>query len=366
MKHSATMKACVTFFILIIAGCAALQSLAQSLPKGTYAPPVYKPPTKEQRNKWLAKLPENVILSAPYTPYKNDELRSLNATEDNVYRLASNAKKLGVNLVWVPGSMGQFQALTVDERKLLLKLWVKAGKDLGIYVVAHVGSNCVQKSRDLAMHAASVGADAIASVPPFYLFEPATTDANIDNVLEFLREISMAAPNLPFLYYHIVPNIFENSVTEFLQEAYAKFPHLIGIKWVRMNYADWFASVQKFNKTHALLFAPEPKLASFSLGPGRGVVLAEDFYAPTYLNMRKLYYASFNLQDAASAEQQWKYDAEAIFGKYGGTAAKRMVYEKFIGLDMGDSRRPLLPFLGEKDELFNELEAIGFFNHTIL
>ena len=41
-------------------------------------------------------------------------------------------------------------------------------------------------------------------------------------------------------------------------------------------------------------------------------------------------------------------------------------YEKFIGLDMGDSRRPLLPFLGEKDKLFNELETIGFFNHTIL
>ena len=120
------MKACVTFFIFIIMGCAAFQSLAQSLPKGTYAPPVYKPPTKEQRNKWLSEMPENVILSAPYTPYKNDELRSLNATEDNVYRLASNAKKLGVNLVWVPGSMGQFQALTVDERKLLLKLWFPA------------------------------------------------------------------------------------------------------------------------------------------------------------------------------------------------------------------------------------------------
>ena len=84
-------------------------------------PHIYKPPTKEQRNKWLSELPENVILSAPYTPYKDDELRSLNATEDNVYRLASNAKRLGVNLVWVPRSMGQFQALTVDERETLAK-----------------------------------------------------------------------------------------------------------------------------------------------------------------------------------------------------------------------------------------------------
>ena len=84
---------------------------------------------------------------------------TLNATEENVYLLAKNAKRLGVNLVWVPGSMGQFQALTVDERKTLLEYWVKAAKDLDIYVVAHIGSNCIQKSRELAAHAAAVGAN---------------------------------------------------------------------------------------------------------------------------------------------------------------------------------------------------------------
>ena len=156
-------------------------------------------------------------------------------------------------------------------------------------------------------------------------------------------------------------NIFQQSITEFLTDATTKFPHLVGIKWVKLSFPDWFASVRKYNKTHALLFAPEPKIASFSLGPGRGVVLAEDFYAPTYLNMQKLYYE--NEQDAASAEQEWKYNAEAIFGKYGGTAAKRVTYEKFIGFDMGPSRRPLLPFVGNKEELFNELDGIGFFNH---
>ena len=344
------------FLVLSFSTIFALDSAVKS-----YTISKYKPPTSGQREKWLSEMPENVILSAPYTPYKNDELRTLNATEENIYLLAKNAKRLGVNLVWVPGSMGQFQALTVDERKTLLEYWVKAAKDLDIYVVAHVGSNCIQKSRELAAHAAAVGANSIASVPPFYLYEPVTSDANIDIVLDYLKEISMAAPNLPFFYYHIVPNIFQQSITEFLTDATTKFPHLIGIKWVKLNFADWFASVRQYNKTHALLFAPEPKIASFSLGSGRGVVLAEDFYAPTYLNMQNLYYK--NEQDAASAEQEWKYNAEAIFGKYGGTAAKRVTYEKFIGFDMGPSRRPLLPFVGNKEELFNELDGIGFFNH---
>lgn len=44
-----------------------------------------------------------------------------------------------------------------------------------------------------------------------------------------------------------------------------------------------FLTVNAFNNTHALLFAPEPKLQSFATGIGRGAILAEDFYAPTYL-----------------------------------------------------------------------------------
>ena len=165
-----------------------------------------------------------------------------------------------------PWEHGAVSSINCRREETLAKALGEGGKELGIYVVAHVGSNCVQKSRELAM-CPSVGANAIASVPPFYLFEPATTDANIDNVLGFLREISMATPNLPFLYYHIVPNIFQNSVTEFCRRP-TKISHLIGIKWVKMNYADWFSSVQQFNKTHALLFAPEPKLASFGWGLG--------------------------------------------------------------------------------------------------
>ena len=49
------------------------------------------------------------------------------------------------------------------------------------------------------------------------------------------------------------------------------------------------AIVGRYNSTRALLFAPEPKLASFALGQGRGTILAEDFYAPTYLRMRCAY-----------------------------------------------------------------------------
>ena len=56
-----------------------------------------------------------------------------------------------------------------------------------------------------------------------------------------------------------------------------------------------------------VLFAPEPKLQGFALqNPYNGAVLAEDFYAPTYLRMRAAYVAGNAA--AALAEQHWKQD----------------------------------------------------------
>jgi N-acetylneuraminate lyase len=62
----------------------------------------------------------------------------------------------------------------------------------------------------------------------------------------------------------------------------------LGVKYVSPDTNDWFLSVNAFNSTYALLFAPEPKLQSFALGFGRGTVLAEDFYAPTYIRFATL------------------------------------------------------------------------------
>lgn len=84
---------------------------------------------------------------------------------------------------------------------------------------------------------------------------------------------------------------------------------LLGIKYVDTDTLDWMNIVNSYNDTHVLMFAPEPKLQSFSigmsltplkhvfcdnlwlLGIGRGTVLAEDFYAPTYLRMHRAFVA---------------------------------------------------------------------------
>ena len=74
------------------------------------------------------------------------------------------------------------------------------------------------------------------------------------------------------------------------------------------------------------MFAPEPKLASFSLAPGHGVILAEDYFAQTYARMRAAYLRG----DAAAAaeEQEWKRNVSQAIGA-AGSAAGRTLYRKF-------------------------------------
>ena len=98
-----------------------------------------------------------------------------------------------------------------------------------------------------------------------------------------------------------------------------------------------------------------------ALGTGRGTILAEDFFAATYVSMQR----KFDAGDLAGArdEQDFKLQASAILSKYGGAAAERALYRRFplMNFDFGPPRLPARPF-GESNwpKLEAELEAIGF------
>jgi hypothetical protein len=55
-------------------------------------------------------MPKPMILSAPFTPFTNQNTINLTA----VPALADHAAKFGVNTVWTVGGMGQFETLTMN------------------------------------------------------------------------------------------------------------------------------------------------------------------------------------------------------------------------------------------------------------
>ena len=308
--------------------------------------------------------PSEMLLHAPFTPFTANG--TLNATDDIVSRLAKQARAFGVTTIFVGGSMGEFDAMTFAERKALTTAWVKAAKPLGLYVISHCGTQgSLSDAIDMAQHAAAVGADAIASVPPFYE-RPQTVLA----LLDYLSQLASGAPKLPLIYYHIpshtgvtfkMMDLFDGAAA-LGNDGSPRLPTLAGVKYVDTDFADWFALTRKYNDTKALLFAPEPKLTSFALGVGRGVVLAEDFFAPTYAKMK----AAFDTHDLGMAhdEQEWKLKAMQALKRYGGGSAERVLYRRLCAnVDLGPPRPPKVR-MPEADWpcLQSDLAKLGFWS----
>ncbi|XP_051758078.1 N-acetylneuraminate lyase isoform X2 [Ctenopharyngodon idella] len=107
-------------------------------------------------------------------------------------------EKQNVKSVFVNGTTGEGCSLTVDERKQLAAAWCQHGKGKLEQVVVHVGCMSIKDSQELARHAASIGADAIAVISPSY-FKPINAEA----LRLFIKEVSASAPDLPMYYYHL-------------------------------------------------------------------------------------------------------------------------------------------------------------------
>lgn len=310
-------------------------------------------------------LPDFMVLSAPWSPFKADQ----SIDPSPIASLAPQFAAHGVNTVWAVGGMGQFDTMTVAERNTLLQAWVQEGHKNNIYIIAHVGSVVQSDAIEMAKYALSQGADAIAAVPPFY-----EGQGSFDALVNWFTPICAAAPGLPFFYYHIPGSTkWAINVHDFVAYAQPKLPCLKGIKYVDGNQGDFLNCVtDPTMKDIIFMWAPEPKIQSFAF-PGRGTILAESFYAGTFLRM----WDQFNRgnHSAARQEQLWKSQVEAVFSKYasiGGTStdvAKRSVYPALcgqscdIGLPRSPSVRVALPGQVFAD-MVQALTQLGFFNQS--
>ena len=304
----------------------------------------------------LTVMPTNAVLHAPWTPFTSTGALNLSV----VPALAADAAAGGCNVVWCSGGMGQFDTLTLAERKAVAEAWMSAAASLDLFVIVHVGTTVQADAIELARHAASIGASGIGAVPPYY-----SKPSGPAGVAAWMAPVAAAAPSTPFFYYHI-PGATGVSISmlALFPAALAAIPSFAGVKYVSGDLADFAALQAAYGRvvpSLALMFAPEPKLAGVGLG-ARGVVLAESFFAPTWLRMCHAVLA--NNWAAARAEQQWKMRIADIFSSFAGDG-ERTVYRATIGVDMGPPRAPSTPLAeGDYSALIAQLRAAGFFNQS--
>lgn len=161
------------------------------------------------------------IITAAVTPLSADgHALAKRESFERYYRFLLDRK---INGLFVCGTTGEGMLLTLDERRAVAELAVDvvAGE---IPVLVHVGCNSTAESVELARHAASIRADAIGAITPyFYTYDPLAQ-------AQHFKAIANAVPGLPvFLYY--LPSYAHNDLSpDLLAELRRACPNIIGLK----------------------------------------------------------------------------------------------------------------------------------------
>lgn len=292
------------------------------------------------------------LVAATFTPLHADGSLNLDAIGPMVDLLVAQ----GIAGLYVCGSTGEGPLLTTEERLAASQAYVQAAGGR-LPVVVHVGHSSPAEARSLAAHAQKIGATAISAVSPWY-FKP----GSVDVLVRCLAEVAAGAPQLPFYYYHI-PSLtgVALDMVEFLRQAPAKIPTLVGLKYTAPTVDELQACLDFEGGRFDVLFGRDEMLLSGLAVGARGAIGSTyNFAAPLY---RRLI-AAFERNDLAAAREcQARSVAMIRIVLKSQTLSICKYLMKLLGVDCGPVRLPLLTV--DRDEevrIEKELRAVGYFD----
>ncbi len=291
------------------------------------------------------------LTAATHTPFGADGEVNLAVVPQIVEHLIST----GVSALYVAGSTGEGVSLTADERRAVAEAYVSASGGR-LPVIVQVGSNSLAESRNLAAHAQSVGADVISSNAPSYF-----RIGSVDGLVTAMSQITSAAPDLPFYYYHI-PRFTgaEIDMIDFLGQADQAIPNLAGLKYSDLQIHEYQACLNFDGGRYDILWGiDEMLLSALVIGAGGAVGSTYNIAAPLYRRIIDAWDAG----DIAEA-RKWQLcsvELVRVLVSHGLHPSIKAVMGMF-GIDVGPCRLPLGGLDdGSKAQLRTDLEAIGFF-----
>lgn len=155
-----------------------------------------------------------------------------NISPERCKALAEHYLQVGVKGLYVGGSSGECIYQSVEERKLVLESVMEAvgGK---MTIIAHVAAPSTPESVELAKHAAKLGVDALAAIPPIYF------RLSEDAIAEYWTEM-IEAGGIDFIIYNI-PQTTGYALSTALFKKMLQNPHVIGVKNSSMPVLDIMA-----------------------------------------------------------------------------------------------------------------------------
>lgn len=290
------------------------------------------------------------LVAATFTPFHPDG----GINFDQIPALTDHLADNGVSGLYICGSTGEAPSLTREERMAVAEAYVRAAKGR-LRTVIHIGHTCLADARALGEHAASIGADIISAISPYY-FKP----ANAGELVAFLKEVAASAPALPFYYYHI-PALTGVAVdpVDFLERGAQEIPNLRGIKFTDSNLALMNACQEAAAGRFDVLFGRDEMLLSALIAGARGAVGSTYNLAPALYRRIIDAFDAGELDTARELQRRSVAMIRALIA-VGGESAIKYPPHRF-GLSCGQRRLPMKQLTQEEmSAIDRELDAIGF------
>ncbi|MDD3340481.1 MAG: dihydrodipicolinate synthase family protein [Lachnospiraceae bacterium] len=269
------------------------------------------------------------IIPAFYACYNEDGSVSGEATRAFTQYLIDK----GVKGLYVCGSSGECIYQSKEERKLILENVMQVAKGK-ITIIAHVGCNNTADSAELAAHAESVGADAIASIPPIYFHLPDYA------IAEYWNDISAAAPNTDFIIYNI-PQLAGVALSMPLYKEMLKNPRVIGVKNSSMPVQDIQMFKDVKGEDSVVFNGPDEQLVSgLAMGADGGIGGTYAVMPELYLKIKELVEAG-DIPRAREIQNQADRIIYEMCACHGNLYAVMKEILKSKGLNLGGVRKPL-------------------------
>ena len=293
------------------------------------------------------------LIAATHTPFDANGDLNLAAVEKQAELLI----RTGVSGVFIAGTTGESQSLSLGERLALSQRWSEVVRSTSLRLIVHVGSNCLPDARELASQAEKLGVAGIAAVAPSY-FKAKT----VETLVACCEQIASAAPGTPFYYYDI-PSMTGLTVPmpEFLDLSSKKIPTMAGLKFSNPDLLTFQLLVNRQEGRFDIPWGTDEFfLGALALGATCAVGSSYNFAAP--ISNRLL--AAFAAGDWKQARVEQFRSAQLIdlLIRNGFMASGKAVMG-MLGVDVGPARLPngsLTPT--QAASLRKDLEVLGFFD----
>lgn len=291
------------------------------------------------------------ILPALMTPFDPTG----KVSEEMLCRMVSHYVGIGVNGLYVCGGTGEGVLLTVAERKHVAEIVVREACHR-VPVIIHVGAVSTQDAVELAAHAERTGAEAVASVPPF--FYRASTEAIFQHYAAIAGQCG-----LPLLLYNI-PTLTGVTVTPHMMTRFMEIPTVIGMKF---SSSDLFQMYQILELDHGRLNVlsgiDEIFLAALAMGSHGSIGLTLNFMPKLFAQIFRAF-CSGQIEEAQRA-QFLACQFIGVLVRYPVISAAKEIM-RWKGFDCGQARGPLEILTEEqKSGLRSDLEALHFFERDL-